>query len=258
MKKIAVSLSIGTMDLKPQVDEIFRVLGRCNVSAYVVLTGHTVLDPQGSAWAEAIAHQYPTRVFTALADSGTWAAGYLKGMQIAIALGVDAVISMDADGSHDPAELEKFVRALETRKAVMSSRFIASAVNRYPLQRRVISFVGTVLTRLFLTTYRLTDFTSGFEAVDAQVLASVFARYSPEEWVAVRVGPYHLQNTELRLALIDFGCDIVEIPIVYGVRRVGKTFDLDFLFKVFLGFVSLVRNRSYMRKVLSAKKGTQF
>lgn len=255
MKKVGVSLSIGVLPLKPQVEEILEVLRRLNVDGFVVLAGHSGLDALGSRNAEALVSEMPDRVFLALATHGTWSAGYLKGMQVACEQRADLVISMDADGSHDPQDIERFVSALSFYEAVMSSRFMPNALNAYPLQRQIISFVGTVLTTMFLTSRRMTDFTSGFEGVRANVLEHVFSKYPPEHWVSAVHGPYHLQNTELRLALIDSGVQISEIPIVYGIKKKGKTFGLKFLMEVAFGFAQLILVRSSMRKVLVGLKG---
>jgi dolichol-phosphate mannosyltransferase len=256
MLKVAVSLSIGTMPLEPQVVDILHELAMANVEGFVVLAGHRVLDPEGSLKAESVAKLHSDRVFLAIADSGSWSAGYLTGMQKAVELGADIVISMDADGSHDPSDLPRFIDELTSRDVVLASRFMRNAQDQYPLQRRIISFMGTVLTRLFLTRYRLTDFTSGFEGLKSHVVSRIFAGYPPMNWISVTKGPYHLQNTELRLALINAGYPIHEIPIVYGKNRKGKTFGVGFLLKVLVGFFFLTKNKKKMHQAF-AKKDVQ-
>lgn len=247
---IGISLSIGVFPLKDQVVEILRVLDKSNVQGFVVLAGHSILDPVGSSEAESIASLMPNKVFLAIARNGTWSAGYLKGMQIALEQDADFVISMDADGSHNIQDLTRFVIELSTHDVVTGSRFMRNAQNNYPLQRQIISLVGTLLTKTLLTRYSLTDFTSGFEGIRSSLLKKVFDQYPPERWVSVKYGPYHLQNTELRLALIDAGLTIFEIPIKYGNNKKGKTFGFKFMLQVALGFLILISKRKRMRLVL--------
>ena len=156
------------------------------------------------------------------------------------------VVSMDADGAHNPQDLSRFlVPLLEGKHAVMASRFMPGAKNTFPVQRRVVSWLGTRLTNLILRPrQRLSDFTSGFEGLSAEVLRNLFEKHPTDSWVSVAEGPYHLQNTELRLKVLDLGYPILEVPISYGIRKRGKGLKLGYLVQALRGFTKIILVRS--------------
>lgn len=248
--KLAISLSVGTLPLGPQVDAIIKILSAITHDYVVILCTHSVLDPTGTAMARKLAAQRHN-VKTAIVNKGSFSRAYLEGWVKGAELGADYVISMDADGSHDPAEITKFVRKFESGHSVVcSSRFIPGARNKYPLQRQILSMGVTFLANTFLVhgKQQLTDFASGYEGVSAGAIKKMFTLCPPDKWVSVTTGPYHLQNTILRWLLIQCGYEIVEIPIQYGIGRKGKVLGMSYVFQALRGFfVLLVQKGKYSR-----------
>lgn len=244
--KVAVVVSVGYEPLDLLVAEILEVLSRYEVVTVVILATHSDLDPRGSAMAKETARRYTDgNVIVSLACgpgsfSRAYLAGWQKGAEVA-----DIVISMDADGSHDPQDLRSFMpHLLAGKSAVMASRFLPGASNTFPLQRRRVSWLGTMLTNIVLRPkQRLTDFTSGFEGLRADVVKQLFAKYPQKTWVSMVNGPYHLQNTELRLRILELGFPIVEVPISYGAKKKGKKLKLRYLVQALRGFVKIATKR---------------
>lgn len=248
--KIAVALSIGTKELDPQIADIEKVLRSLEVEYAIVLAGHERLDPHGCELARKAASGNPN-VHLAFASSGTFSRAYLAGWEEGVALGADFVISMDADGSHDPEDIQTFVKHFRKgAEVVCSSRFLPGAVNQYPAQRQALSKGVTTLANWFLVkkSERLTDFASGFEGVSSKMISKIFQRCRPDDWLSVRFGPYHLQNTILRLLLIYEGCKIEEIPISYGVKRVGKVLGIKYVVHALACFALLYLDHFRLRK----------
>jgi len=243
--EIAISLSIGTQELAPQVNRIIEVCAQRNVSPVVVLAGHLTLDPLGSEKAIETTDHFPSGIVVpALADEGTFSMAYLKGWQTGSELATN-VISLDADGSHDPMQILDFIDALRRgHQVVLGSRNLPESKNKYPIQRRMVSNIGTLVANTFLnpTSQSITDFTSGFEAMSSDVIRAMFANTPASQWISAAHGPYHLQNTELRMNLLSLGYPIHEIPITYGIERSGKSLKLGYIFKAFYGFTLLVKN----------------
>ncbi len=78
-------------------------------------------------------------------------AAYLAGFAWASDRGYDAVVEMDADGSHAPEELPKLLDALANADAVLGSRWVpGGTVVNWPLHRHLISRGGNLYTRLAL------------------------------------------------------------------------------------------------------------
>lgn len=246
--KIAVSISVGVEPLTEQVQEVLDVLEGLDVDPVVILAGHLTLDPSGCNLAREAVSMFSSEVVrTAFADAGTFSRAYLAGWQEGVSVKADFVVSMDADGSHDPKELAGFIKKFrDGNNAVFSSRFLPYAENKYPPQRRLISLIGTKMVNAFLTPdggVHLTDFTSGYEGLSREIVQDILKRYPPEQWVSVTHGPYHLQNTILRLLVLQAGYPVCEIPIRYGIRHRGKNLEVGCVAKAFRGFLVLLSEK---------------
>jgi len=68
----------------------------------------------------------------------------------ALANGYDALITMDADFSHDPKYLPEMVRNLETAEFVIGSRYAPGGSCEYPLSRVILSRTANSLARILL------------------------------------------------------------------------------------------------------------
>ena len=71
-------------------------------------------------------------------------AAYLAGFAWAIDNGYDAVVEMDADGSHQPEQLPRLLKALEDADLVLGSRWVpGGAVQNWPKSREFLSRGGS-------------------------------------------------------------------------------------------------------------------
>ena len=89
----------------------------------------------------------------------------LKGFEIALKSGfTDIIIEMDADLSHDPAELNSKIIFFKENKCdlLISSRYTnKSKIIGWPLKRKILSYTSNILARLLLE-IPVTDYTNGF------------------------------------------------------------------------------------------------
>lgn len=85
------------------------------------------------------------------------------GIAAALQRGADVLVTLDADGQHDPAEIPAFIEAITTRgvEAVIGSRLLQST--GMPLIRRVYNRLGNLLTYVLFGVWT-TDSQSGFRA----------------------------------------------------------------------------------------------
>jgi len=176
-------------------------------------------SPDGTAEAVlAAAKSHPGIHLSAGRRQGLGAA-YVRGMRLAIdTLGVDAVVQMDADFSHDPADIPRLLAALEQGSdVVIGSRYVARG--RIPPNwgalRRANSRWGNRVARYLVGLHPLRDCTSGFRAIRAPLLR----RIVPER---IRVNGYAFQVALLYEAKVH-GAKITEIPIVFSDRRHGAS-----------------------------------
>lgn len=115
-----------------------------------------------------------------------------------------AVLTLDADGQHDPAFAPRLLQALELADIVIGTREIGCP--SVPPHRRLANMVSTAATRA-VTRLRLTDSQSGFRALRAEVVAGVEAngdRYEYETDFIVRASHRGYRIAE------------VAVPTIYG------------------------------------------
>lgn len=95
------------------------------------------------------------------------------GIAHALAQGATHVATLDADGQHDPAEVERLVTALHASGAqvALGSRFLGATVGM-PAHRRAVLRLAVVFTRL-TTGLRVTDCHNGFRVFTADAARQV-------------------------------------------------------------------------------------
>ena len=140
---------------------------------------------------------------------------YIRGFRWALEHGYQYVFEMDADFSHNPADLIRLYHACESGNADMAigSRYVAGGgtVN-WPRNRIWLSKGGSLYTRL-ITWIPVKDTTAGFVCYKRKVLESI----NLDE---VRFLGYAFQ-IEMKFAAWKLGFKIVEIPIVFEDRKFG-------------------------------------
>lgn len=141
---------------------------------------------------------------------------YREGFHWAFERNFDACLEMDADLSHDPADIPRLLEALDAgADAAIGSRYLGGVrVMNWSEQRLLLSTGASRFVRL-VTGMPLTDATSGFKALRCSVLKKL-------DWKLFRAGGYGFQ-VELHHALWQAGAKIVEVPIVFTERRDGET-----------------------------------
>jgi dolichol-phosphate mannosyltransferase len=143
-------------------------------------------------------------------------AAYRTGWAHALARGFDVVVSMDADGSHDPNALPAFMAAIEQgADLVMGSRYVAGGqVPGWPAHRRWLSKGGSRYAKVALG-LPVHDATGGFRAYRATLLRSIGID-------TLQASGYGFQ-IELALRTTRLGGRIVEVPITFVDRRLGTS-----------------------------------
>jgi dolichol-phosphate mannosyltransferase len=141
---------------------------------------------------------------------------YIAGFAAALAGGADFVVEMDADLSHDPADLPRLVAAAEAgADLVLGSRYVAGGgVEDWGLDRRVLSHFGCAYARRVLGV-RVRDLTGGFKCFRASALHAV-------DYPSAGAQGYVFQ-IELTWRALEAGLTVVELPITFRERRHGRS-----------------------------------
>ncbi|MBN9178518.1 MAG: glycosyltransferase family 2 protein [Microbacterium sp.] len=125
--------------------------------------------------------------------------GYLRAIQV------------DADGQHNPADIERVLAGLETADISIGARF--SDVGDYEVRgprKWAMSFLASVLSRVAKT--RLTDVTSGFRAAGARAIDQ-YVRYYPAEYLG--------DTLDSLVAACHAGLTVTQVPVAMRPRRHG-------------------------------------
>jgi len=161
------------------------------------------------------------------------------GFRYAVRFGYGAAVQVDADGQHDPDELDALLRGLDDADIVIGSRFAGKGSYKASGPRRyAMVALSLVFSRLAKT--RLTDVTSGFKAMGPRAIR-LFAGYYPAEYLG--------DTVESLVMAIRAKLTIKEIPVIMRERAGGTPSHSPVKSAVYLGraglalLLALVRRR---------------
>jgi dolichol-phosphate mannosyltransferase len=155
---------------------------------------------------------------------------YLAGFRHAIATRADFVFEMDSDFSHEPRSLPDLLTAARAgADLVIGSRYVpGGATLNWGVGRKILSRGGSLYARTVLG-IGVRDLTSGFKCFRRQTLERI-------DLDRVRSEGYSFQ-IEMTYRVIRGGMRVVEVPITFADRRVGKS---KMSRKIFLEAVGMV------------------
>jgi dolichol-phosphate mannosyltransferase len=142
---------------------------------------------------------------------------YVAGFTYALESGAAHVLEMDADGSHDPADVPRLLeRAREDGvDVVLGSRYAPGGrVVAWSVPRRLVSRGGCAYARHVLGV-PVRDLTGGFKCFSAAALTAI-------EFASVRSQGYAFQ-VELTHRALRRGLRVEEVPIAFHDRRSGDS-----------------------------------
>lgn len=164
-------------------------------------------------------------------DRGRGVAG-IAGFRKAIELGADWVLEMDADFSHNPELIPRFIEASQRADVVIGSRLVAGGgeSGRSAARGWITAFASFYIRTVLGLPVR--DPTSGYRLFSRAVLEAI-------PWEAMNArGPEIVQ--EVLLAAHARGFRITEVPILFEERRAGdSTFNLKIMIRSFFWILRL-------------------
>ena len=140
---------------------------------------------------------------------------YIAGFAYVLARGATVVVHMDADLSHDAADVPRLVQALAEADLVIGSRYLTGvSIVNWPLKRLAISLAGNVLARR-ITGLPFYDITGGFRGWRATALKAVAPQTISAEGYGFLVAMlYRAWKKQVRIR---------EVPIVFTERSKGHS-----------------------------------
>lgn len=151
----------------------------------------------------------------------------------------DSVVQMDGDGQHDPRSIPALLEPVKRGGTDVSigSRFLGKRTYPVPPVRRIGMMIFARIAA-FLTGQRVTDPTSGFQAMNRRALKLLASPNFPVDY----------PDADVLVMLHRAGLTFVEVPVTMHPGRKGKSMHagilgpLYYVFKMFLSlFVTLLR-----------------
>ena len=140
---------------------------------------------------------------------------YLAGFTRALDAGADLVLEMDADFSHDPADLPRLLAAAREADVVLGSRYVpGGGVAGWGPARRLLSRGGCWYARRVLG-LGVRDLTGGLKSSVREVLQAI-------DLATIRAHGYAFQ-VELTYRTLIAGFAVREVPIVFRDRQNGRS-----------------------------------
>ena len=148
-------------------------------------------------------------------QKGGLGAAYLAGFDWALGRGYDVLVEMDADGSHDPAELPDLLAALENADLVIGSRWVrGGTVRNWPRSREILSRGGNTYARIMLG-LSVHDATGGYRAYRAATLRKIGLEDVKSQGYCFQI--------DLTLRTVRAGLSVAEVPITFTERALGTS-----------------------------------
>jgi glycosyltransferase involved in cell wall biosynthesis len=126
---------------------------------------------------------------------------------------VKYVVTLDADGQNDPAEMPQILAPLQSDQAdfVVASRVLGEDKTTDVVRKSGVRFFSLVMNKM--TGANLTDTSTGYRALRVSMLADVVDRLTQEQY----------QTAELLITSLKRGWRASEVPTVWYPRASGTT-----------------------------------
>tara|TARA_Y100000739_G_C20586412_1_gene455496 strand:- start:141 stop:857 length:717 start_codon:yes stop_codon:yes gene_type:complete len=143
------------------------------------------------------------------------ASAYCDGFKWAINNNYDYVIQMDADLSHSPNDVLKFIDKIDTYDIIIGSRYKTGVnVVNWPLRRLVLSYFANIYARIF-TGMNIYDLTSGYKCINIEALKVIDLDKVKSEGYSFQI--------EMNFIFSNKGFKLMEVPIIFHDRTVGES-----------------------------------
>ena len=138
---------------------------------------------------------------------------YLAGFDWGLARDYEAIVEMDADGSHHPEDLPRLLKQLTDHDLALGSRWVDGGdVENWPRRRLLLSRGGNWYARIALG-IDIRDATGGFRAFRAEALQRIHLDDVASHGYCFQV--------DLVWRALQAGLTVIEVPIVFTERVHG-------------------------------------
>ena len=209
---------IPTYNERENIEKIIRAVFSLEKVFHILVIDDGSPDGTAQIVKGLMAGEFADRLFI-LERSGKQGLGtaYIAGFRWALEHTYDYVFEMDADFSHDPADLPRLYAAChdEGYDVAVGSRYVSGVnVVNWPIGRILMSYGASIYVRL-VTGFPVRDTTAGFVCYRRRVLQTI-------ELDKIRFKGYGFQ-IEMKYTAYKIGFRIKEVSVVFVNRREGTS-----------------------------------
>ncbi len=233
---------IPTYNEKENIDAIINAVFSLPIEFNILIIDDN--SPDGTA--EIVKQKQkakPDRLFL-LQRAGKLGLGtaYIAGFKWAMEHNYEYIFEMDADFSHNPADLMQLYEACTKQNAdlAIGSRYISGVnVVNWSMKRILMSYYASAYVR-FITGMNIRDTTAGFKCYRRSVLESI-------KLDKIKLKGYAFQ-IEMKFTTWKLGYNIVEVPIIFTDRKRGTSKMSGGIFNEAVWGVIKMKWKSFFRK----------
>lgn len=225
---------IPTYNEKENIENIIRAIFSQPHDFHILIVDDG--SPDGTAQiVKNLQQEFPEKLFI-IERSGKLGLGtaYITGFKWALQHDYQYIYEMDADFSHNPADLPKLYAACSQEGAdvAIGSRYLTGVnVVNWPLKRVLMSYLASYYVRI-ITGLKIADTTAGFVCYKRNVLQTI-------DLEKIRFKGYGFQ-IEMKFTAAKCGFKLKEIPIVFINRELGTSKMSSGIFgEAFFGVIQL-------------------
>ncbi|MBD3347038.1 MAG: glycosyltransferase [Chitinivibrionales bacterium] len=141
---------------------------------------------------------------------------YISGFKWALERDYEYIFEMDADFSHDPSYLPRFLEEIKNSDLVLGSRY-KNGVNviNWPMSRLMLSYFANMVFTRIIAGLPFTDSTGGFKCFRRRVLQALNLNKIGSSGYSFQI--------EVNYLAWKKGFRIKEIPIIFTDRKRGES-----------------------------------
>ena len=209
---------IPTYNERENIENIVRAVMALEHGFHILVIDDGSPDGTANIVKGLMKQEFAERLFL-LERSGKLGLGtaYIAGFRWALEHGYDYIFEMDADFSHNPADLPRLYKACAEEGADLSigSRYVSGVnVVNWPIGRILMSYFASVYVRI-VTGMPIHDTTAGFVCYRRKVLETINLE-------AVRFKGYAFQ-IEMKYSAYKLGFKLKEVSVIFVNRVLGTS-----------------------------------
>jgi dolichol-phosphate mannosyltransferase len=205
---------LPTYNERENIRDLAEKITALNIAFYVLVIDDNSPDGTGGIVQE-LARENPKVSLISRPSKQGLGSAYIKGFRFALQNGFDRIVTMDADFSHDPTQLELLIKASLYSDVVIGSRYVdGGRIENWSWFRRGLSRTANELARCVLG-HEIGDWTSGYRCYRRHVIEKL-----PFE--EIRSNGYSFL-VEVLATCVRLRHRITEVPITFSDRRSGRS-----------------------------------